>query len=78
MTNQENLNKILDKIIAENKKENIQILAGRMRNDTEFQLDTLSLFTTICFYDPSLLVILNEQVALLTIINTLIFKKDQD
>jgi hypothetical protein len=61
MTNEDELNGILDEIIAESNKLNYKILATRMRTDREFTLDLLSFFSILCIKHPFIIVELNKQ-----------------
>lgn len=71
MTNADKLNEILDEIIIEASKENVKILASRMRNDLEFTLDILAFFTILCIKHPTILEQLNNTVIVLKMQNIL-------
>ena len=61
-TNGERLNEVLDKILEVSKNSNSLFIARRMREDEQFAIGALALFTSICYLQPSLLEQISKRV----------------
>lgn len=77
-SNEDMLNKTLDAIIENTPKSDVRIIASRMRNDREFMIAALSLFSDLCCEHPFLIQSMNEMFLAKILLKAITSKDEND